>query len=57
MGNHPPEIAREVQKILVPQPEIQKATMALVVCCLCAFVRVHIVFIIRRSYNRNCRHK
>ena len=29
--------------------ESQKATLALVVCCLCAVVRVHITFIIQRS--------
>ena len=38
--------AAEPRKLL---EESQKATLALVVCCLCAVVRVHIVFIIWRS--------
>ena len=38
--------AAELRKLL---EEIQKATLALVVCCLSAVVCVHIAFIIRRS--------
>ena len=32
-----------------PLEESQKATLAMVVCCLSAVVRVHIAFVIRRS--------
>ena len=44
----------ELRKLL---EESQKATLALVVCCLSAVVCVLIAFIIRRSLNRNRRHK